>query len=99
MKDIKYKLKYLLKFYIPSFRKYKKGQIIPTGGGPVRLVKLVRFNNVFCEQWTVEFLDLNNWRDDLWIPGDDALSYYIKNPIVAPTDPMHKHLLDKLAND
>lgn len=94
MKDIKYKLKYLLKFYIPLFRKYKKGQIIPTDGGPIRLVKLVDLNNVFCEKWTVEFIDLRNWRDDLWIPGDDVLSYYIKNPIVAPTDLMHRHLLE-----
>ena len=93
MKDIKYKLKYLLKFYIPFFRKYKKGQIIPTDGGPVRLVKLVDLNNVFCEKWTVEFLDLRNWRDDLWIPGDDALEYYKENPKVAPRDAMCKHLL------
>lgn len=93
MKDIKYKLKYLLKFYIPFFRKYKKGQIIPTDGGLVRLVKLVSINNVFCEKWTVEFLDLRNWRDDLWIPGDDALEYYKENPKVAPRDAMYKHLL------
>lgn len=96
MKEIKYKLKYLLKFYIPFFRKYKKGQIIPTQGGPVRLVRLVELSNVFCEKWTVEFLDLRNWRDDLWIPGENALSYYTKNPMATPRDPMHKHLLGEL---
>lgn len=92
MKDIKYKLKYLLKFYIPFFRKYKKGQIIPTDGGPVRLVRLISFNNVFCEQWTVEFLDLNNWQDDLWIPGEYVIEYY-KEKSIAPRNAMYDYLL------
>jgi hypothetical protein len=93
MRDIKYKLMYLLKFYLPFFRKYKKGQIIPTKGGPIKLVKLVSFNNVFCECWTVEFVDLN-WKDDMFIPGDYVLDYYLENPKAYLPDPMTLFLLD-----